>query len=825
MKKTLLLQFAAIILLSIALITLLAAKVLPPQKDGVPTTINDFFIPGSQPLESGTFANPDQCDNCHGGYDENAEPAFNWRGSMMALAQRDPLYLACLTIANQDAPEVGDLCIRCHTPKGWLEGRSEPTDGSALTADDREGITCHACHKMIPPAPLGVNPYPDDPLYTTAVGNDPSGFNIDQLYLSGIQSIPMYNANGGYVCDDQDNRRGPYFDPQANHETPYAPFQSDSKLCGTCHDVSNPVYETVRDIDGNIIGYTPGNFDQPAVDFNPYAMFPVERTYSEWLVSEYNTSGGISGTYFGGNKTFVSSCQDCHMRDVTGKGCNKSYAPVRDDLPLHDLTGGNTFIPNLIELIYPGETDPLAVAAGIIRARDMLQHAATMSIEVDQLASEVTVSIINETGHKLPSGYPEGRRIWINLKAYNSITSETYESGLYDAATGVLDKVGTKVYEIKPGLSPSIAALLNLPAGPSFHFVLSDTVFLDNRIPPRGFTNANFDSIQSPPVAYSYEDGQYWDETEYQLPFIPDSVEVSLFYQTTSKEYIEFLRDENVTDNSGQLMYDLWDQNGKSPPELMNYATWSGPILQAAELDIQVLLEGPLSVGIMNTDLNDQGILPLSQPYNTAPWNYDGDEIVTSIPDPNIVDWILVELRETSGDVTTATPSTIVERRAGFLFNNGTITDLDGISPLQFEAFITQNLYVVIWHRNHLGIMSNNPVLRVAGIYTINFISDGNLVYGGSSGYKEVSPGIWAMVGADADANGIIDISDKIDNWMIEAGLSGYYPSDFNLDINIDNKDKDDIWLNNSGTSQVPENTSDKNDIVPLIYYQSQVPW
>ncbi len=34
------------------------------------------------------------------------------------------------------------------------------------------------------------------------------------------------------------------------------------------------------------------------------------------------------------------------MRDVTGKGCNKNYAPVRDDLPLHDLTGGNTFILN-----------------------------------------------------------------------------------------------------------------------------------------------------------------------------------------------------------------------------------------------------------------------------------------------------------------------------------------------------------------------------------------------------------------------------------------------------------------------------------------------
>ena len=57
----------------------------------VPTTIDDFFLPGSQPNESGTFEGPDKCDNCHGDYDIPVEPAFNWRGSMMAQAARDPL--------------------------------------------------------------------------------------------------------------------------------------------------------------------------------------------------------------------------------------------------------------------------------------------------------------------------------------------------------------------------------------------------------------------------------------------------------------------------------------------------------------------------------------------------------------------------------------------------------------------------------------------------------------------------------------------------------------------------------------------------------------
>ena len=152
----------------------------------VPTTLNDFFLPGSQPNQSGTIDNPDFCDNCHGGYDLAVEPAYNWRGSMMAQAQRDPLYLACLAISNQDAPDVGDLCIRCHSPKGWLEGRSVPTSGGALTAADRESVQCHFCHKMIAPSPLGVNPYPSDPLYTS----DPPGSSSIRGWRTGTPCTP-----------------------------------------------------------------------------------------------------------------------------------------------------------------------------------------------------------------------------------------------------------------------------------------------------------------------------------------------------------------------------------------------------------------------------------------------------------------------------------------------------------------------------------------------------------------------------------------------------------------------------------------------------------
>lgn len=139
------------------------------------------------------------------------------------------------------------------------------------------------------------------------------------------------------------------------------------------------------------------------------------------------------------------------------------------------------------------------------------------------------MKVTNETAHKLPSGYPEGQRVWINVKAYDAGGQLVYESGAYDFSTGELNHDSqVKVYEIHPGLSPALGSALGMPSGPSFHFVLSDTVFSDNRIPPRGFTNAASEAIQSPPVHYAYADGQYWDVTPYHLPVTADSVWVTL---------------------------------------------------------------------------------------------------------------------------------------------------------------------------------------------------------------------------------------------------------------------------------------------------------
>ncbi len=540
----------------------------------VSTTLNDFFLAGSQPGQSGQLETPDKCDNCHGGYDAKVEPAFNWRGNMMAQSARDPFFYACMTIANQDAAFAGDLCIRCHSPAGWLEGRSVPTDGSALNNNDRQGVQCDFCHKLVKPTPLGVNPYPSDAPYVSG-----GTYARDQAYLGTLSHIPPRSANGMYVADVDNAKRGPYTDAVARHKMYYSPFHRDAALCGTCHDVSNPAFEKKTDASGNFY-YVLNSLNAPPPSMDPYSQFPIERTYSEWLRSAYNTPQGVYAPQFGGNRQYVSTCQHCHMRAVTGKGSNKADSPVRTDLGLHDMTGGNTWVPDIIPIFFPGETNASALAAGKQRAAYMLQNAATL--EVTGTIPNISVKVINETGHKLPSGYPEGRRMWINVKAYNSSNQLIGEFGGYDYATATLNTNNTKVYEIKLGMSPEVLAATgksNLADGSSFHFVLNNVVVKDNRIPPRGFTNAAFKEIQSQPVGYTYADGQYWDITPYTLPSGTAYYEVNLYYQTASMEYIEFLRNENRTNNWGTRLYDAWASSGKSAPVLMATFNSRAPVV------------------------------------------------------------------------------------------------------------------------------------------------------------------------------------------------------------------------------------------------------
>jgi hypothetical protein len=230
--------------------------------------------------------------------------------------------------------------------------------------------------------------------------------------------------------------------------------------------------------------------------------------------------------------------------------------------------------------------------------------------------------------------------MFVNIKAYDTQGNVIYEVNPYDSGAGTLKgltysyddamlrlpcelgfgydldtsscvafdytetHVDELVYEMKPssGLTGETK---------TFHFALADGRYKDNRIPPKGFRIGEAEARLSVPVWQGAPDEAYFESTEYAggyddvsltIPSGADYVEVNLYYQTTSREYIEFLRDEiNGTGNQtlpasayiiqtdpffgqlkawGDTIWNLWTHNMNvdgAAPFLMTSATVGEP--------------------------------------------------------------------------------------------------------------------------------------------------------------------------------------------------------------------------------------------------------
>ena len=228
-------------------------------------------------------------------------------------------------------------------------------------------------------------------------------------------------------------------------------------------------------------------------------------------------------------------------------------------------------------------------------------------------------------------------------------------------------------------------------------------------------------------------------------------------------------------------------------------------------------MEGPYSGPEMRTDLNEHNMIPNNQPYTGSPWNYNGTESVSGMPNTDVVDWVLVEFRDAPGNASTATSATTMEIQAAFLLKDGSIVGMDGSSDLMLNNTVNGNLFVVIHHRNHIAIMSADELPLSVNLYQYDFTDSELNVYGGSLGYKQIATGVWGMVSADGLCDGIINMDDKTTVWTNESGHSGYNSGDFDLDANVDNKDKANFWYQNMdyGTQFPDDNKTGFKSQVP----------
>lgn len=595
----------------------------------------DFTPRGTQPALAFQLQDSENCATCHTGNLDEPHMAYDgWAGSMMANAARDPLFWAALDVANRDGAEngaagIGDFCLRCHAPQAWYGGRVRKLHDVPSSGVSPESIVegSNGCKLA------GRHDYGD-------FGNDYGGVSCQfchRIQAQGPQGQASFLENADLWLDDSDCngqgqpcRAGPYRYPHSYehpqfgtvvynappHPHQFSALHSDSALCGSCHDVTTPMLEsgpfrTLIVADGSPEGLDTGR------------AFPAERTYREWLHSDHARVVFRDGIEAADPAKLArgQTCQGCHMPQATPpaaqpglplQACSVGGPPRNGELPTHEFAGGNAWVPGLLKGLYPDLGREEAFDRTTSAARRLLsQHSATIttqaslaSVPGDAWVLALTTRVINHAGHKLPTGYAEGRRMWIAIDVRDAQDMVVWRNGEWDAATGVLAAdAQTKIYEIKQGIWDAASGTCRTTDGQGraeFHFVLNNCIAKDNRIPPAGFRGAS--DPETAAYGYTYASlapgvSSHIDATHYSVPIpagisLPLHITATLRFQVASREYIEFLRDqalergfpaENVlcagepgrpfpvgpADASrGQFIYSVWNDPayGKSPP-------------------------------------------------------------------------------------------------------------------------------------------------------------------------------------------------------------------------------------------------------------------
>jgi hypothetical protein len=482
-----------------------AAQTIPPEQGDQPGQWDS-----GTPIESAV-----RCRGCHdrdSTFEETLYMPFDgWVGSMMANSQRDPLFRAALSVANQDVPNVGQWCLRCHSPQAYVRGHVMPPDAGGFDAIDFEGVSCDVCHRSKVPANVVGAPF---------VGNA-------QIYFEASTQ-----------------KLGPYPDLlNSAHQGQQSSFTGSSELCGQCHSVHNPI-GAWRAADGGTLA----------------ARFPLDTTYEEWKQSAFaQPDAGFA------------SCADCHLPRFGGPDGGTIYRVAKLGEPRerprqHALAGGNVWGLDAVQAANPTLAAEFAEQFALTKkfTLENLKGAATLELTAPTqvqagTSAAVTVRVTNRTGHKLPTGYADGRRVVVQLMVDGEVVTGGFDAG------ALLPDSQLRVYEVQHGRAG---------VGVEEHLALHDAIVKDSRIPPRGFTP----TAQTKPFGvgwFDLSDGgiRDFDESSFNVPLkaeLADGAKVTitarLLFQSTTPEYIHFLASENRTDESGRRLQEIYEATGKGAP-------------------------------------------------------------------------------------------------------------------------------------------------------------------------------------------------------------------------------------------------------------------
>lgn len=217
----------------------------------------------------------------------------------------------------------------------------------------------------------------------------------------------------------------------------------------------------------------------------------------------------------------------------------------------------------------------------------------------------------------------------------------------------------------------------------------------------------------------------------------------------------------------------------------------SDPLLQ---LSAKVFLDGPYvqATQLMNDALRSGNLVPTGQPYTAlgypAVTGTTTSGVLAVTGSNAIVDWMVVELRD-NGD-----PSVVVDRRTALLQRDGDLVDMDGTSPLTF-AQPDDLYYVAVRHRNHLGVMTQDPVSLSTAPTALDLSDPGTGVAGGTDARKDVG-GTMVLWSGDVTFSGQVQYTGAgNDRDAVLSAIGGVLPTntitgqyrqeDLNLDAQV----------------------------------------
>jgi len=301
---------------------------------------------------------------------------------------------------KQDAPHVfkqgafedPKVCSYCHKEiyKEWANSRhAKAWDNKwyqpdfLLAHEETEGLTdilCGACHAPIA-ARTGLLPPADGSRFDET---SQRGISCDFCHtVTGVEN--MYNM--GHVSEPGNVKRGPRGDGQSlHHEVRFSEIHTQADFCGSCHMVIHPVT----------------------------GVYIID-TWEDWKNNDYGRQN--------------IRCQDCHMTPTPGVGKRQGRAALmgknRENLAFHGFVGGSAYVQ-----------DALGNAKQAELSREVLRAAAEVKL-FERVTSdgvlELNVEVHNVgAGHKIPTGTPYIRKMWLQVEVTDQAGNVVYTSGHID---------------------------------------------------------------------------------------------------------------------------------------------------------------------------------------------------------------------------------------------------------------------------------------------------------------------------------------------------------------------------------------------------------